>query len=68
MARSLQRSNAHFQKAVRRLPLGVSSNFRYWGEDRTIYIASGKGARLTDIDGILPEELPLYERLTGETF
>src|SRR5690348_9845494 len=51
MARSLQRSNAHFQKAVTRLPLGVSSNFRYWGEDRTIYIASGKGARLTDIDG-----------------
>jgi glutamate-1-semialdehyde 2,1-aminomutase len=51
MARSLQRSNAHFQKAVKRLPLGVSSNFRYWGEDRTIYIASGKGARLTDIDG-----------------
>jgi glutamate-1-semialdehyde 2,1-aminomutase len=51
MARSLQRSNAHFQKAVKRLPLGVSSNFRYWGEDRTIYVAAGKGARLTDIDG-----------------
>ena len=51
MARSLQNSNAHFQKAVKRLPLGVSSNFRYWGEEKTIYVASGKGARLRDIDG-----------------
>jgi len=51
MTRSLVKSNAQFQKAVRRLPLGVSSNFRYWGDDKTIYVASGKGARLTDIDG-----------------
>lgn len=51
MTRSLKKSNAHFQKAIKRLPLGVSSNFRYWGEERTIYVASGKGARLTDIDG-----------------
>ena len=51
MTRSLKKSNAHFQKAIKRLPLGVSSNFRYWGEDKTIYVASGKGARLTDIDG-----------------
>jgi glutamate-1-semialdehyde 2,1-aminomutase len=51
MPRSLEKSNAHFRKAVTRLPLGVSSNFRYWGEDRTIYAARGKGARLRDIDG-----------------
>ena len=51
MARSLKKSNAHFKKALTRLPLGVSSNFRYWGEERTIYVASGKGARLRDIDG-----------------
>jgi hypothetical protein len=51
MARSLTRSNAHFRKAVTRLPLGVSSNFRYWGEDKTIYVAGAKGARLRDIDG-----------------
>jgi glutamate-1-semialdehyde 2,1-aminomutase len=51
MARSLRNSNAHFQKAITRLPLGVSSNFRYWGDDKTIYAASGKGARLRDIDG-----------------
>src|SRR4026208_1990815 len=51
MTRSLAKSNAQFQKAIRRLPLGVSSNFRYWGEDTTIYVKSAKGARLTDIDG-----------------
>jgi glutamate-1-semialdehyde 2,1-aminomutase len=51
MTRSLARSNAHFRKALTRLPLGVSSNFRYWGEEKTIYAASGKGARIRDIDG-----------------
>jgi glutamate-1-semialdehyde 2,1-aminomutase len=30
--------------------LGVSSNFRYWGEDKTIYVKRAKGARLWDID------------------
>ncbi len=49
--RSLSRSNQHFRKAEARLPLGVSSNFRYWGEDRTIYVERGKGARVWDIDG-----------------
>jgi glutamate-1-semialdehyde 2,1-aminomutase len=49
--RSLERSNEHFRRARRSLPLGVSSNFRYWGDDRTIYIDRGKGARLWDIDG-----------------
>ena len=51
MQRSLKHSNRHFQKAIKRLPLGVSSNFRYWGEDKTIYVEHGKGGRLTDIDG-----------------
>ena len=48
--RSLSRSNAHFKKANTKLPLGVSSNFRYWGDDKTIYINRGKGARVRDID------------------
>ncbi|MDX1460773.1 MAG: aminotransferase class III-fold pyridoxal phosphate-dependent enzyme, partial [Xanthomonadales bacterium] len=51
MARSLHKSNAHFRKALSRLPLGVSSNFRYWGEDRTIYVERGEGGRIFDIDG-----------------
>lgn len=51
MARSLAKSNAHFRRAVKRLPLGVSSNFRYWGDDRTLYVARGEGARIWDLDG-----------------
>ena len=50
MRRSLKKSNLHFHRAVKRLPLGVASNFRYWGEGRTIYARCGKGARLWDID------------------
>jgi glutamate-1-semialdehyde 2,1-aminomutase len=48
--RCLTKSNEHFEKALTKLPLGVSSNFRYWGEDKTIYIKRGKGARIVDFD------------------
>jgi len=51
MRRDLSKSNRHFHKANSKLPLGVASNFRYWGEERTIYVARGQGARLWDIDG-----------------
>lgn len=51
MRRPLTRSNQHFKKAVSKLPLGVTSNFRYWGKDRTIYVDHAKGGRLWDIDG-----------------
>ena len=47
----IKKSNAHYAKAVNRLPLGVSSNYRSWGPDETLYISHGKGARLWDIDG-----------------
>lgn len=49
--RTLTRSKAQFRRAVRRLPLGVSSTFRYWGEERTIYVDRGRGGRIWDIDG-----------------
>jgi len=51
MTRSLANSQAHFRKALGKLPLGVASNFRYWGEDRTIYVREGRGGRIWDIDG-----------------
>jgi len=51
MRRSLKRSNSHFRKASTKLPMGVSSNFRYWGEEKTLYAHHAKGARLWDIDG-----------------
>ena len=48
--RDLTKSNAHFKSALKRLPLGVASTFRYWGDDRTIYVHHGKGGRTWDID------------------
>jgi glutamate-1-semialdehyde 2,1-aminomutase len=51
MARTMTKNHEHFRRALTRLPLGVASNFRYWGEDRTIYVKHGRGARITDLDG-----------------
>src|ERR1700745_4411322 len=51
MARTLTRNREHFRRALGRLPLGVASNFRFWGEERTIYVKQGRGARVTDLDG-----------------
>jgi glutamate-1-semialdehyde 2,1-aminomutase len=51
MTRSLKRCNEHHARAAKRLPLGVSSNWRYWGEERTLYLARAQGPRLWDIDG-----------------
>src|SRR6201998_309568 len=51
MARTLIRNHEHYRRALPRLPLGVASNFRFWGEERTIYVKQGRGARVTDLDG-----------------
>ncbi len=50
MARTMTRNNEHYRRALTKLPLGVASNFRFWGEDRTIYVKEGRGARVTDLD------------------
>jgi glutamate-1-semialdehyde 2,1-aminomutase len=50
MTRTMTRNHQHFRRAIQRLPLGVASNFRYWGEDRTIYVKQGRGARIVDLD------------------
>ena len=49
-AYKLDKSTAHFQRAVKSMPLGVSSNFRFWGEGKTVYVKRGRGARLWDFD------------------
>ncbi len=46
-----QKSNALQQRASKVLPLGVNSNFRYWGEGMTPYVQKAKGAYLWDVDG-----------------
>ncbi len=51
MSRVLEKSREHYRRALTRLPLGVASNFRFWGEDRTIYVKYGRGGRVVDLDG-----------------
>ncbi len=50
MARSLEKNNEHFRRALAKLPLGVSSNFRYWGDANTLYVKTSKGPRIWDLD------------------
>ncbi len=45
------RSEALQVRAQQVLPLGVNSNFRYWGQGMTPYVERAKGAYLWDVDG-----------------
>ena len=46
-----EKSKALQQRAVELIPLGVNSNFRFWGESITPYVQKAKGAYLWDVDG-----------------
>jgi glutamate-1-semialdehyde 2,1-aminomutase len=46
-----EKSKALQKRASKVLPLGVNSNFRYWGEGTTPYMKKAKGAYLWDADG-----------------
>ena len=46
-----EKAQAIFDRAMKVLAKGVSSNFRYWGPDSTPVMAKGKGARVWDADG-----------------
>jgi glutamate-1-semialdehyde 2,1-aminomutase len=39
------------KRALKVMPLGVNSNFRYWGDGQTPYVGKAKGAHLWDVDG-----------------
>ncbi|MCJ7514199.1 MAG: aspartate aminotransferase family protein [Anaerolineales bacterium] len=49
-ALKLSQTRAAFARASKVMPWGVSSNFRYWG-DETPVIARGQGAYIWDADG-----------------
>ena len=50
MNNSFAKTKKAYQKAEKVMPFGVSSNFRYWGEDTPV-ISRGKGAYVWDVDG-----------------
>lgn len=46
-----QASGEWFQRASRALVNGVSSQFRYWGDEDTLVMDKGEGGYLVDVDG-----------------
>ena len=53
MSYSRKKSQPIFNRALNVLVKGVSSNFRFLGENETPIISRGKGARIWDADGKL---------------
>lgn len=49
MNATYDKTRAAFQRAARVMPYGVSSNFRYWGDDTPV-VSRGKGAYIYDVD------------------
>jgi glutamate-1-semialdehyde 2,1-aminomutase len=46
-----EKSRALQKRATQKIPLGVNSNFRYWGDGITPYVQKAQGAYLWDVDG-----------------
>jgi glutamate-1-semialdehyde 2,1-aminomutase len=46
-----EKNNALQNRAFKIMPLGVNSNFRYWGKGITPYMQKAKGAYIWDADG-----------------
>ena len=44
------KTRAMFQRAKESIPGGVSSNFRYWGDESTLVVKKAEGAYLWDQD------------------
>lgn len=51
MAIQREKSNSLQRRAMAVTPLGVNSNFRYWGDGITPYVLKAKGGHLWDVDG-----------------
>ena len=48
---TFEKTQALFNRAKQVMPYGVTSNFRYWGDDNTPVISRAKGAYIWDADG-----------------
>jgi glutamate-1-semialdehyde 2,1-aminomutase len=47
----MRRQPELMSEAHRHMPQGVAENYRYWGDDKTVFVSSAHGCRLTDCDG-----------------
>ena len=48
--KSGEKCQAMFKRALKSIPCGVNSNFRYWGDEKTLILKRAKGAYLWDLD------------------
>jgi glutamate-1-semialdehyde 2,1-aminomutase len=48
--KSGEKSRRMFERARKAMPHGVTSNFRYWGDDKTLVLKRAKGAYVWDQD------------------
>jgi len=51
MAMNNPKSKTMWRRAAKVMPLGVSSNFRYWGDEETLVVERASGAYIWDVDG-----------------
>ena len=42
---------ALMQEALKHMPQGVAENYRYWGQQQTVFIEQAQGCELIDCDG-----------------
>ncbi|MGC9335085.1 MAG: aminotransferase class III-fold pyridoxal phosphate-dependent enzyme, partial [Anaerolineae bacterium] len=49
--RDYSKTQALRERALEAMPLGVSSNFRYWGPTESPVVARGQGCHYWDMDG-----------------
>ena len=49
MTKSVQ--SALMRQAHVHMPQGVAENYRYWGDEQTVFLQSAKGCRITNVDG-----------------
>ena len=43
--------SALMAEAHQHMPQGVAENYRYWGDDRTVFVDRAKGCEIVDVDG-----------------
>ena len=43
--------SARMTEAHKHMPQGVAENYRYWGEDQTVFVDHVQGCKITDCDG-----------------
>ena len=47
----MNQQSALMTEALKHMPQGVTENYRYWGDTKTVFISSAQGCELTDSDG-----------------